>query len=241
MIRMIGEAPGRNGEGPPLHNAVKRWADMAGLVVDDFKAVERVNLLREWPGKSGKGSRFPMDDAARNAAYHRLALDYTWHVKAVVLVGWRVAEAFKVPGTVLPCQWFRDRDLGWLAVVPHPSGVNRWYNDNVNADMAADFILSVVRLSQNPEKLDTFARRGLQLDDLRDAIDSADSAIARAAITRIRKAAVAQRLRRALDLPSTDVVREEQVVAQYLARFGKAHVEQGQQLVEFVMNMGRLA
>ena len=61
-----------------------------------------------------------------------------------MFVGLAVAAAFAF--TEPPCVWRRiaipRRALG---VVPHPSGVNTWYNDPANVDIARRFLREAVK------------------------------------------------------------------------------------------------
>ena len=102
-------------------------ASLAGMGLEGFLAsVEAVNLLPRWPGRQtgGKGHLFPMHEA-RIAAERMLP---RLRGRAVVLAGRRVALAFGLRG----CTWLEAMPgaLGALsvAVIPHPSGIVRWYN-----------------------------------------------------------------------------------------------------------------
>ena len=89
---IIGQAPGRQGTGEPLSGkAGRRLAALCGLDLDAYLArFQRVNLLPVFPGKAGKGDRFPLPPA-REAAR---ALLPTLEGRRVVLLGGRVAAAF---------------------------------------------------------------------------------------------------------------------------------------------------
>jgi uracil-DNA glycosylase len=95
MLRplLIGQAPGPNTDpSEPLSGASgKRLAALCGLDLEEFLArFERANLLPEFPGKIGKGDRFPVALArplARSLAGR--CLD-----RRVVLLGNGVASAF---------------------------------------------------------------------------------------------------------------------------------------------------
>lgn len=123
---VVGEAPGPR-PGVPLEAARKRLAGLCGVspsVLAD--RMEWVNLLAAWPGYGPSGgSTFPMD-AAREAAA-RLS-----EVRPLILLGKRVAKAF---GVEQPWFWWVDN----IAVVPHPSGLNRWWNDPQNTARATEF------------------------------------------------------------------------------------------------------
>lgn len=122
-----------------------------------------VNLIGRWPGAGpgGRGSLFPMAEAREAADRFALAASipsslsvegkafchFGGHVfevpKLVLLCGKRVASAFQMPASV---QYFVtdpacDR-VGGLptVVVPHPSGMNLWWNDDENRVLAAGFL-----------------------------------------------------------------------------------------------------
>lgn len=102
-----------------------------GLPDGSFDAV---NLLGRWPGSAGKGSRFPRcDHTLASIAGGRRAL----------LLGRRVAASVGC-GRVPYLRWV---DVGGVeaAVVPHPSGVNRWWNDPANREAARLFFEDALR------------------------------------------------------------------------------------------------
>lgn len=125
---LIGQGPGR-GKGEPLAGrAGKKLAQLAGLSLDDFlEATERINLLPRWLGKNGKGDQAP-PRLLRNAArqlIHSGILDG----RAVLVVGLATAKAI-------------DREAEcrrtWHQVtIPHPSGINRWWNEPKNEQLAS--------------------------------------------------------------------------------------------------------
>lgn len=104
---------------------------------------EAVNLLDRFPGKSyswGKGDLF-VHRAARDAA-ERMSL----RGRTVLLCGWYVAGAFGLRRLSL-FRWVGFRG-GIVAVVPHPSGVNHWWNTPSNERMAARFFEEAVELDR---------------------------------------------------------------------------------------------
>jgi len=133
MATIVGQAPGRRG-GPPLRGPCgARLARLAGLSgVDELaRRHELANLLPRFPGKRGKGDAFPPAEARRAA--HGVRPKH----RDVLLLGRHVARAFGVDRPFF--EWW---DLGrWrVAVVPHPSGVSRWWNDSANRARAAAFL-----------------------------------------------------------------------------------------------------
>jgi uracil-DNA glycosylase len=152
----IGEAPSRTSDPKVAFSgrSGQRLANIAGLSHDEFlRRVDTVNLLGYWPGKRGKGDDldpFQAAVAATNVLFERCV-----GRKLVFLVGRRVADAFG----------FRDYDLlsGYIApsknifgvrpsmngptwvVLPHPSGVNRWWNDPANVRKAKRLLRSLLK------------------------------------------------------------------------------------------------
>lgn len=116
-------------------------ASLLGLTVERFhEAFECVNLLSTWPGRliGSKGHMFPFVEARTAAASMTLA------DRHVVLAGKRVASAFGLRRA----KFLADASLGMgevrCVVVPHPSGIVRWWNDPVNQELAANVLLNVL-------------------------------------------------------------------------------------------------
>ncbi len=92
-----------------------------------------VNLLAAYPGREGRGAAFPIDEAREAAvALSDRLVTHPWGKQfgAVFLAGKRVARAWGLataqylveqPGFPVPTY-----------VVPHPSGINRWWNEPEN-------------------------------------------------------------------------------------------------------------
>lgn len=100
------------------------------------EAFECRNLIERYPGPQGRGAAFPLD-LAREAA-RELIPDMDG--RRVVLLGSRLPRALYLEES--PFEW-RDVDVtesGFhmrYAVIPHPSGLNRVYNDPVNVERAS--------------------------------------------------------------------------------------------------------
>lgn len=149
-LLFIGQAPGKprfEGDAPgrafnPIFSASgRRLASFTGY--DFMMKNEFVNLFNDWTGRDDscnpKGDAFPLAAAKIRAN----AVAATLHGRTVILVGENVASAFglRAPlffawrggdGSVIPaCCWF--------TVVPHPSGVNRWWNAPTNNGRAKKF------------------------------------------------------------------------------------------------------
>lgn len=101
------------------------------------EAFDAVNVHARWPGRQGKGSRFPRPGRRRLA---RVAAMCTGRV--VLLAGKRVAGAMGARAGYL--EWF-DMGGARAAVLPHPSGVNRWWNSAENRARATEFVRECLR------------------------------------------------------------------------------------------------
>jgi uracil-DNA glycosylase len=145
-VIIIGQAPGRANDGGPafLGRSGRRLAELSGVPFQELSRVfDLRNLLKRWPGRSkGKGDRFPVR-AARAAA---LAAAPALKGRKVILVGRGVAAAFS--GGEGRSEFFRWREGEGLpferATVPHPSGVNLWWNDPENRGLAETFFRGLV-------------------------------------------------------------------------------------------------
>ena len=126
-VVLVGEAPSRRSDprrplDGPCGSRLERLAEIpVGSLGDRCVAV---NLLPAWPGRRGKGAAFPMAEARAAAAELVPLLEG----RAVLLLGRRVAAAFGVVDWpyLVPMRW---EGGPVAAVVPHPSGVCRWWND----------------------------------------------------------------------------------------------------------------
>jgi len=118
----------------------KRIANLVGISFFVYlRHTDRRNLIDRFPGKSGKGDAFPIEEAYRNAMYMRNDL----HGRSVIFIGRQVAAAFGCArfkilrwwdgsGTGLPCRRF--------AILPHPSRLNRWWSDSRHERAAEKFL-----------------------------------------------------------------------------------------------------
>lgn len=137
---LVGQAPARTSSAIAFGgDSGARLARLLGMSLADLlRAVDTTNLLPRWPGRSasGKGDSFPLAEARRAAAELAAKEDPS---RAFLLAGTNVARAFGVSRL----GFLRWGLLGGrrVAVIPHPSGVSRWWNDARNRARARAFLL----------------------------------------------------------------------------------------------------
>lgn len=105
-----------------------RVKELFGIEEEELKQrAEWINLIDEYPGKDGKGDAFDLALAAEKAA----TLDFT--NKRAIFLGQNVAMAFGLTSKIDYMRWY-DMHGGRIAMIPHPSPINFYYND-VHAKM----------------------------------------------------------------------------------------------------------
>lgn len=153
-ILLIGEAPSRTSDPSlPFHgDPVGCFARYVGRHVFEDVQMEAVNLLNRWPGyDEGGGSRFPEEEARQKVKH--LTLDGS-KFSFFLLAGTRVARAFDVQTAYfkpvsIKFECAIQSDSGgtvnfypserFATVVPHPSGINRYWNEPENLCEALRF------------------------------------------------------------------------------------------------------
>lgn len=188
----VGEAPSASTDGEPpfVGRSGSRLADLLTVPLRQLPMFfELHNLLSRHPGREGKGSAFPLEEATREARELCRAERIARHAppyRRVLLAGHRVAEAFGISGGEY-FQWVfpppaRDPQNSAanyiFAVFPHPSGINLWWNEAANARRARAFLQDCAKSSTGCPKqvsLDAWS----QLLQLRREIDETDRAIVR--------------------------------------------------------------
>jgi len=145
---IVGQAPSRNNPAPFSGGMTgRRIAHLLDVRYDALPALVRwENLLDEWPGKSGKGDRFDID-AARAAATalvereaHRAMRDKT--EPRLLLLGRAVTKSFGI-FEAEPFTFYTAGPLR-IAMLPHPSGINHFWNSPENVERAARFLRETI-------------------------------------------------------------------------------------------------
>lgn len=145
---IIGQAPARGNDNKPPFSGLsgRRLAQLLDLgdngdVLQEY--FELVNLIPNWPGKTGKGDSFDMRLAKRHATQltHELRCQPT---RKILFMGKKVRRAMGVNGSWEYLEWmpFLKHQA---ACFPHPSGVNRWWNDTLQREAAQEFLREVAR------------------------------------------------------------------------------------------------
>ncbi len=134
---IIGEAPSRTGDPKKVIDGAlgAKLAAFCGMNMQTFRAeFARANVTDAWPGQAGKGSMF---DAEPSARLRRRLLKG----RLVIMLGKRVARAFDMD----PDYFIEQRTISGAGVyvVPHPSGINRFYNSAENRSRMACFMRSL--------------------------------------------------------------------------------------------------
>ena len=167
----IGQAPSRHGDPtkPLTGRPGQKLASLASMVPMEFYlSVVRTNVLPYYVGTNGQGDAFPMPEARRNAIKMAPLLDG----RTVVFVGRRVAEAFGCRS-----EWFNwgeeyfKTDDGVVriryAVMPHPSGRNRFWNDPQNVQEARTFMTELMKDESSIPRLRMLRERARAIDERR--------------------------------------------------------------------------
>ena len=128
---IVGEAPGKGGDPTkPIEGRIgARLADCCDLTMAEFLATfDRVNLLQVQPQDGGKGATFNVQEARRVA--YSMTQHSDWPGRLALILGKRAGAAFGF----VQVDYFQKMALygAIVYVVPHPSGLNRWWNDPEN-------------------------------------------------------------------------------------------------------------
>lgn len=145
-VLLIGQAPSA-ATNPDLplypHNrscAGGRLVEFFGITKGEYlNSYDRCNLLPFYPGKSGRGDRFPMREARLCAS----AVSPFLSGRVVIFVGRSVATAFGYDKRVIDFFTWRERTRRGspftFGLIPHPSGLNRVFNSTESRVRAKRF------------------------------------------------------------------------------------------------------
>jgi hypothetical protein len=153
-IGLVGQAPSRRGDPrkPLAGPNGRKIARLAGMSYEELIACRRKHLNTHCSGKRGKADAF--DHAKGNVNAADVLLD--WRVERIVLLGKNVARCFGF------------RDLPFLAeisiygrrflIFPHPSRINRWWNERRNERRARQLLQRFLRGETGPGKFQKSGR-----------------------------------------------------------------------------------
>jgi uracil-DNA glycosylase len=147
---IIGQAPARGRDEAPAFTSASgaRLAKLAGVGTtgaDLQEHFETINLNSRYGGKagSGKGDKFDLAAAKQEAATIMLQLAESEKSRVVLLMGRGVAKAFGADKHPYLEPWIWSHNT-WV-VFPHPSGVNRWWNEEWNVRAAQNMLGKIVK------------------------------------------------------------------------------------------------
>jgi len=133
-LLIVGQAPSRTSNPAEVLRGKSgaKIRELLGLSKRRFIQCTRVNLAPLWTGKDGKGDAFEADPDLVITALS-LARDH----ETVLLLGRAVSGALGYGGY----EYFEPikKEKTTFYVVPHPSGINRWWNDPANRRVAERF------------------------------------------------------------------------------------------------------
>lgn len=156
ILALVGEAPGPRTRADcpfypyPPSSAAGRLLSYLGWTRSLYLLTfARMNLLSEWPGNT-----FPVA-RGRECVPHIVG---ALHPRPMLLMGRGVAAAFGVSmlpiltlaDVVLPCEG-RGMAEAKVAIVPHTSGRNLWYNEPGNQRRVREFIEALLPAQANEQ------------------------------------------------------------------------------------------
>lgn len=129
-LLVIGEAP--SDDGAPLEGRVgRRIAEYAGITFDQYlELTDRYNL-------------FPSPISgwfAEHAQQHAIDIWPMLIGRTTLLLGKNVTRAFGLTPSDLQLSWKQPTDGILIAMLPHPSGRNLWWNEAENRVAARNFL-----------------------------------------------------------------------------------------------------
>ena len=116
-----------------------KLAEICGIKHEEYARIfDTINLIDEYRGKSGKGDIFPLKEARKKVIEIWPDLNYD----IIILAGKAVASSFRIKIDYF--QWTQIENKN-ITVIPHPSGINRWWNDDFNKEKAKKFMRNLIK------------------------------------------------------------------------------------------------
>jgi len=135
---VIGESPGKSGLSAELPENQHGGSPGRLLRLMNVKQVRWVNLL------SVETLPWPRNEARESA--REVVKEYSNWQGPWLLLGRRVCDAFELDRSVGWLEWsFSAAVPGRILPVPHPSGLNRWWNDPENVERARTVLQAAAR------------------------------------------------------------------------------------------------
>lgn len=146
---IIGEAPSRIGDpDKPLSGRCgARLCKLMGMPKYDYEQLaeefELVNLLQEHQRLpiTGRGHAYDLPAAILSA--RRMRAQGIFDERLTIFLGKRVARAvlerYRIPSYFMQCSSHRVQQPATYVVVPHPSGVNHYWNDPGSVRKASEW------------------------------------------------------------------------------------------------------
>lgn len=139
-IIFVGQGPSQDGDPyKPLEGAIAERIGSLLKISDFVEGYARINLNSEWIGKLGGDGKGDVFDGAEGRASAKVLLRGSW--TRYVLLGKKVADAFDVKGE--PLQTVKHGVKAFF-LLPHPSGINRWWNEPDNVAAASEKLSNFV-------------------------------------------------------------------------------------------------
>lgn len=147
---IVGQAPGANAD-HVLGVSGARLARLCGLTLEEYAdTFARVNLLQDFPGKDGRpGTGDRWDPGGARTAWWNLVPELDG--RRVIMLGRRVAGSLAGADAAPWWVWLpyeaigRQTVLFTFAVVPHPSGISRWWQSPMGVLRAERWWRGLVR------------------------------------------------------------------------------------------------
>lgn len=143
----MGQAPSLKGDGRPFTGpSGQTLSELIGMPVRSV--FDCRNLSDYW--RSDAKPEWHPKEAEWAAARVPEVLDIN---QRFILVGRKVAQAFRLGDKNPYLDWIGDYKLSYqlpygpVAIFPHPSGLNRWWNSSENREQAKWFLLDELKLT----------------------------------------------------------------------------------------------
>lgn len=141
-VLIVGPAPSASSDPTSPWDAAsgRRLAALMGMSLEEFLGTfDRACLFDKFPGRlaNSSGDAFPIQEATINA-FKLMRNNPFDNYKAIILMGKNVARAFNWQNAEF-LEWDRT-SRPFKVVFPHPSGLNRWWNDKRNRKAAKEFL-----------------------------------------------------------------------------------------------------